>query len=514
MKKIVVAIVAVMVSFSFIRINPVKATEDIDDNLKSAVEELVKVKMIEWEIVFGLPLEDVALLGNLKKGRDIEHVVEYFEKYYTEDVLKEYLYYLKRSTTQELYLAVGVFWGSKYEVVGNSYKREATEVKYDFIYKSIEKQAGITKIVLEVTPTYYGDFAINGESSSIFTDNKRMVTLFLKEEDKRYKLINLDKAAIDEMEKEIGETIDLNQEKDLPKYEELEKFEYNSEEEKEGLYFAYDILTRLVEGGHDKLYDRYETLWLTPEEKDYVGMKDSLSLKNLEVDYQGWDYAYIWQHQDYLYKSPNNSMKSNPYQKKDILLFNVEGDEVVTITMMETLVGDIEEQNEIKVILAPMVPFLNNRYELLFNFDCSIDTDLDMCNPYLTYPIAKYRMDTNIYYFDGMDRIGVRLTDNSPLNVLIVDLEKQSFRFNSKTGIPEKHMYDNIEILSISPAPSYIDFGLSREAGNLFWDDWNKDISIKVDYIYERINYYLYKRTYLHLEKDIKVGGETEWRVY
>lgn len=441
-----------------IPITPVNAVEIEDKDLMLAVEELVKVKMIERELVFGLPLEDAALLNNLNKGRDIEFVVEHFNKYYCEDVLKQYLYYLKRSTSQELYLSLGVFWGSDYAVVGNVYKRNAKEVKYNIEYQSIEEKNGITRVIVEVTPIYYGDYDFRGEKTTEFTDNKRMVTLFLSKENETYKLSELDKATIDEIEKEIGEPIDLDQEKDTPVYDKLNEFKYKNKQEKAGLYFTYDILSRLVYGGHDKLYDRYEELWLTQENKDYKGMLEHINLENLKIDYLGWDYAYFYEYEDFKLKSGDGIRKSDPYQKIDILLFNVDATEVKKIVMMESLTEeDIEFQTKIEALMEPFIPIMNTEVEMFMGSEYGgVFTLSELENEYDKYSLYGFD-ELNSMIFDNWNDVGVRFTKNTKIGDFVINNTTQEFSFSLPKGIPERDVYTDSKVVKIqSPFASEI----------------------------------------------------------
>lgn len=511
MKKLMI-VLPLLVNIVYFSISPVNAVEIEDKNLMLAVEELVKVKMIERELIFGLPLEDVALLNNLNKGRDIEFVVEHFEKYYCDDVLKQYLYYLKRSTSQELYLSLGVFWGSEYAVVGNSFKRNAEEVKYHIDYQSIEERKGITKVIVEVTPTYYGNYDVRGEKESEFIDSKRMVTLFLSKDNETYRLTRLDKATIDEMVNEIGEPIDLNQEKGMPVYDKLKEFEYTSEKEKAGLYFTYDILSRLIEGGHDKLYDRYENLWLTPEYKDYEGMLKQINLKNLRCDYLGWDYAYFYEHEDFRYKSADGTKKSDPYQKIDILLFMVEGSEVKKITMMETLTEvDFVLQAKIEALMKPFIPLMNSEVEIFMGDPFGDNNTLQELQSKLDESVIYGYYEWIRYFLDGIVEQGIRLSDSAPTKSLIIDRDTDIYKFNLPKGIPEENVYSDSKITLINKV--FVPTVSVEEDKNLYPYKELISFSISRKFDFKTINFIMHDSIGIIIQNSTKLDSESNWSV-
>ncbi len=490
----------------------------ITEEVKTAIEELLPVKAIEKELVFGYSIEDVRLMDNLEQGRNIRYVIEHFDKYYEDEVLEKYLYYLKRSTTQTFYKEIGVFWGDSYSVVGNVYKREAKSISYDIKYIDIQERKGSLEVKVEITPIYHGDYNVRGLKSDNYRSEKEIVTLHLSEGmNGEYRLMQLSDDVLLKMEEEIGEKIDLHKEKKDLNYPELEILKYESDSQKEGFYFAYDILKRFEKGRLNSIYDQYNQIWIHLDREkllkyenhlEYL-MNRELSPDFLKEDYGAWDYAFLLEDSPDKWKSRSSRL----------MAFNVDNGDIWKLAFIDnTEVIDeflLNYESEVENIKS----YVNNEINLVLNLDEDSFTNKSSLLEY-----------TNRYYdklYSG-EVEGISITNSEEnawtntiygkINTELVDQQRKV----DTLKIAQWKVEENGEEYSLVYPPS------GREK-NYFttsliclycYDSCDNELSYQIgpirlvigtEYLYPEINLYIYDSKNLDIKRE---SVDHEWKLF
>ncbi len=482
---------------------------EVSQEIQSIVEFFVHAKSIEWEMVFGYPIEDIRLVGNLQYGRHIDNVLEHFEAYYESEVVSEYLYYLKRSTTQTFLEEIGVFWGDSYAVIGNVYKRDATSIEYEIEYTNIEEEGDILVVSTVVTPIYYGDYFVRGKESTSFQAMEKELDFHLrKDENGEYKLTQFNEDILDAMEEEIGEEINLYQEEQDRYYPELEELEYKSEAQKEAIYYAYDLLFLYSQGGIDSIYDNYNHLWMskiyeTANSRNRVKeeLQKGMKLEWLKENYFGWDYIYFL---DF----------SSVYPVLAIA-FNIDQGKITNASWITENLKKNSEYEYFTEVFKNFEDYLNEEYNMFLGQNGTIENPLELLKK---YSISQFYKSSN-NYIEGLpitipssqeDSSSWALSNN-PYSYLKKELIDNPRRVDT-SRFPYWKVEDNLEdFYMVIPKGKAIPNSL----GGFFvfeilafQSDFNPfevgpiNFRIMKQYSYPRINLFIYRYRWMSLERD------------
>ncbi len=501
----------------------------ITEEVKTAIEELLPVKAIEQELVFGYAIEDARLIDNLVEGRNIDYVVEHFSKYYEEKVLEEYFYYLKRAKTQRFYREVGVFWGDHYREVGNIYKRNADSVTYKIDYQKAYQNQDVLVVHTIVYPTYHGEYTVRGESSNLYESNPKKLVFHLRKDDAgEYKLVQFSDAIINAMVEEIGEEIELNQEKEETIYPVLGTIEYETESQKLGMYLAHDVVTILADEGLDALHDKYSQVWVTIEQ---VGDKAPPSVnrwgaegyhlgnfqqkisdinpstERLRESYAGWDYAY------HLFSPSHTSPWM--YGEDFILVFNVdENQDISSLSFMHNIDPLKKDENldNYKETIERFKPALNDQMNLLlgevggivFNlrefgeYSKSLYTDSVAINVEGTPITSEYRTASTFY---GMLNKSIK-DYGRRVNFARIPYWKYSDEGRYSLIYPDgKRVIDPYAEADLILATYYC-VGLEQyDCDRYSYEEGVVGLDIEVKYFYPSINLYMYGIRHLYMSR-------------
>lgn len=494
MKRIIIVILC------FIAVFPqqdIKA-EITEEEIKKVIEELVSIKDMEWEIVFGLPIEGVRLTDGLTEGRNIQYVIEHFKKYYEEDVLQQYLYYLKRSTQQELYYHQGVFWGSRFKVSGNIYKREATNLEYEIEYLSFKYHEDSVEVVTSVAAVYYGDYLIRGVKSNEYREDPKEYVFHLREDEEgNWKLIKLSDEVIDEIEDEIKESINSNQKEEISIYNEVKNLDGIEQYNLEDINLIYDACLRFITGGKDALYDQYEKVWLgdssiypeySLEETDLL---ENFDLSNLRREYMGWDYGYIFKKWSFY----------------EIIVFNIDNKDITRMSIMHFFEEEESENIEkTKKIIDPFLDALNQKYNILLGeaggYENSREELIEFLERY--YRDGLYGNKRWVHFYgQPLNTLGAyyikkfvdtpRLIENAWISSVVINQNNNNFSRMYPPGKQTIMPYNNYKVISTQ-----------ENIGN---EIVTYNVEVLTQYFYEDINLFHYSRTGVYL---VRYGGESE----
>lgn len=466
-------------------------SEENENEIKKVVEYFVLVKDIEDEIIFGYPIEELRLVGSLKEGRNIPYIVDFFENNYEEEVLDQYLYYLKRNTSQRYHKEMGIFWGSNYKVIGNVAKREANSIEYEIDYKSIEVKDDITVVNIEVTPIYFGDYNNRGRQFTEYRAEKKEMELKLRKDiHGKYKLVELSEENLANMETEIGKEINLEQNEELLfSNPNMDLMEFQSESQKQGYIFAYDLIQRFSQGGINKVYDRYNQLFcicleVTQERIDNIVSKE-IPVENLLEGFKGWDYGYILSEEDVSYEIGGS-----------VLLFNVENKEVTRLSVLPYYFSEEELRIEIaQQKLNKFIPALNQELNLYLGTEAKEGVTLKQVEDYA----EKYMIGG----FEGIPRedkggaepwsfgawILPQIIDNSRrintgrIGAWLYDPQTKEYSLSLPDGKQIVEPFSNVKAIRIND-----------ERKNSYDDEfyWTLSMDIESHYFYSSINLYQY----------------------
>lgn len=493
------------------------------DEIQEIVDKLVDVKSIEENIILGYPIEEVLLSGELKNSREISVVLDHLRTYYEEQVIEDYLYYLKRSY-QKFYPEVGVFWRGNLLVNGNVYKREATSVSYDIHYVSVTETEDIVSVITKVTPIYTGKYIVRGEKSIEYRGNEKIFTFNLrKQESGEYKLVKLENSLVAMMEAEIGEKLHTAVKEEMPEYPLLKSISFESESQKKAYYLAFDAATRLQKNGLDNLYDQYAQVWLDQEEvwflmgDDYQKFIESIEKKTpeerlnlLKVDYEGWEYAF---------SLPNYSRK--------IMVFNVDenGDIEAMAFMMVVERGIEEDFKRHESDVRSLISNLDEERKIMFDNQISVHEKVlqlvELNKNY--YNKALYGQYQGTIFSNK--QYNYSFYPGSILGYMTMRLEEIP-RFSSAGGFPSIYVDLNKEAHFIFPPGQYQGEELAKSriltsffytecvgSPNLLCTEDEEEvvyISVEDSYLFPEINVYIYDEISIEM---MRRDEKSNWKI-
>ena len=180
-------------------------TEGEKREITEAMDNLILVDIYEFGILWSSPVKDTKWIPNESKPETIEDVVAHLIRYYTPEIVEDYLYYLKTCTNCKFYNKTGVFATDSTTYTLDPIFNSATDYSIEYEIIEIQKVESNKYVVsVRTSITYYGTFTISDPTNGEYVTNsyvtKNITKLYLaKDGENRYYFYSLSDAAKERM---------------------------------------------------------------------------------------------------------------------------------------------------------------------------------------------------------------------------------------------------------------------------------------------------------------------------